>query len=141
MLRCLISRNLRILTALPRLRPIVPLNLAPRSSMLHSVSFRTMATSDPQRMEFKAETKKLLDIVAKSIYTESEVFVRELLSNCSDALEKEKFKELKGEAPNSTEPLHISLTTNEKERTLTIFVRRYVILGFGDWDDTKGDDR
>jgi len=38
--------------------------------------------------QFKAETKKLLDIVAKSIYTDKEVFLRELMSNCSDALEK-----------------------------------------------------
>jgi len=37
-------------------------------------------------MEFKAETKRLLDIVAKSLYTDSEVFIRELLSNASDAL-------------------------------------------------------
>ena len=43
---------------------------------------------DIEKREFKAETKKLLDIVAKSIYTDKEVFVRELLSNCSDALEK-----------------------------------------------------
>jgi HSP90 family molecular chaperone len=42
-------------------------------------------------MEFKAETKKLLDIVAKSLYTDSEVFLRELLSNASDALEKQRF--------------------------------------------------
>ena len=43
---------------------------------------------DIEKKEFKAETKKLLDIVAKSIYTDKEVFIRELLSNCSDALEK-----------------------------------------------------
>jgi TNF receptor-associated protein 1 len=39
-------------------------------------------------MEFKAETRRLLDIVAKSLYTDKDVFVRELLSNASDALEK-----------------------------------------------------
>ena len=38
--------------------------------------------------EFKAETKKLLNIVAKSLYTDADVFIRELLSNGSDALEK-----------------------------------------------------
>ena len=42
-------------------------------------------------MQFKTETKRLLDIVAKSLYTDSEVFIRELLSNCSDALEKQRF--------------------------------------------------
>ena len=45
-------------------------------------------TSNSEGREFKAETRKLLDIVAKSIYTDKEVFLRELLSNCSDALEK-----------------------------------------------------
>jgi len=43
------------------------------------------------RYEFKAETRKLLDIVAKSLYTDSHVFIRELLSNASDALEKQRF--------------------------------------------------
>jgi hypothetical protein len=42
--------------------------------------------SKGEKMEFKAETKRLLDIVAKSLYTDSEVFIRELLSNASDAL-------------------------------------------------------
>jgi TNF receptor-associated protein 1 len=46
---------------------------------------------DTEKKEFKTETKKLLDIVAKSIYTDKEVFLRELLSNCSDALEKQRF--------------------------------------------------
>ncbi len=44
--------------------------------------------SKQEKREFKAETRKLLDIVAKSIYTDKEVFLRELMSNCSDALEK-----------------------------------------------------
>jgi hypothetical protein len=44
--------------------------------------------SKTEKKEFKAETRKLLDIVAKSIYTDKEVFLRELMSNCSDALEK-----------------------------------------------------
>ena len=47
--------------------------------------------SGTESREFKAETRKLLDIVAKSIYTDKEVFIRELLSNCSDALEKRRF--------------------------------------------------
>lgn len=49
---------------------------------------RSPVMSDTKTQEFKAETRKLLDIVAKSIYTDKEVFIRELLSNCSDALEK-----------------------------------------------------
>lgn len=44
--------------------------------------------SHSEKKEFKAETRKLLDIVARSIYTDKEVFLRELMSNSSDALEK-----------------------------------------------------
>ena len=54
--------------------------------------------SDAEKRTFQAETKRLLDIVAKSIYTDKEVFLRELLSNASDALEKQKFRELTGES-------------------------------------------
>ena len=59
---------------------------------------RPRATGKEEKMAFKAETKKLLDIVAKSIYTDKEVFLRELLSNSSDALEKQRYLEISGEA-------------------------------------------
>ena len=77
--------------------------------------------SNLDKREFKAETRKLLDIVAKSIYTDKEVFLRELMSNCSDALEKQRYREVAGTAPSSDVGLHISVVTNEKERTVTIF--------------------
>ena len=73
-----------------------------------------------QKMEFKAETRKLLDIVAKSIYTDKEVFIRELLSNCSDALEKQRYMEISGKGKAGGEYI-VEMTTDEKERTLTIF--------------------
>jgi len=71
-------------------------------------------------MEFKAETRKLLNIVAKSIYTDKEVFIRELLSNCSDALEKQRFDEISGKTDTQTD-LGIQIFTDSKENTLTIF--------------------
>ena len=56
---------------------------------------------ETQNLEFKAETKKLLDIVAKSLYTDKDVFIRELLSNASDALEKQRFNQLTGKGIRS----------------------------------------
>lgn len=66
----------------------------------------------------------MLDIVAKSIYTDKEVFLRELLSNCSDALEKHRFDLTRGNSAvsgSSEDDLHISILTNSKERTIIIF--------------------
>lgn len=81
-----------------------------------------MKVSHSEKREFKAETKRLLDIVAKSIYTDREVFIRELLSNCSDALEKQRYAELRGEAKMGEEgSLRVEVTTNNKERTITLF--------------------
>lgn len=78
---------------------------------------------DTEKKEFKAETKKLLDIVAKSIYTDKEVFIRELLSNCSDALEKQRFRMVSGSSSSESGDLYINISTNSKERTITLFVR------------------
>ena len=61
--------------------------------------------------------------MAKSIYTDKEVFLRELMSNCSDALEKQRYSEISGAVSSQGDPqgLYINIITNEKERTLTIF--------------------
>ncbi|OCT61676.1 heat shock protein 75 kDa, mitochondrial [Xenopus laevis] len=68
--------------------------------------------------EFQAETKKLLDIVARSLYSEKEVFIRELISNGSDALEKLRHQHLaQGTALSDME---IHLQTDGDKGTLTI---------------------
>lgn len=66
---------------------------------------------------FQAETKKLLQIVAKSLYTDKDVFIRELLSNCSDAIEKQRFMTLTGKS-NSIDPLQINVITNEAKHQI-----------------------
>lgn len=76
-----------------------------------------------ERHEFKAETRKLLDIVAKSLYTDKEVFIRELISNASDACEKLRFMQGTQQVTNvlDTElPLTIRLSVSEADRTFTI---------------------
>uniref|UniRef100_A0A673W3C8 Heat shock protein 75 kDa, mitochondrial n=1 Tax=Salmo trutta TaxID=8032 RepID=A0A673W3C8_SALTR len=68
--------------------------------------------------EFQAETKKLLDIVARSLYSEKEVFIRELISNGSDALEKLRHKLITG--GGDTAPMEIHLQTDQAKGTFTI---------------------
>ena len=82
----------------------------------------------PERHEFLAETKQLLNIVAKSLYSEKEVFIRELISNASDAIEKLKYEQLSSNvAAESSEeqiPLEIQITANDITNTLTIQVSK-----------------
>jgi TNF receptor-associated protein 1 len=80
-----------------------------------------MPTSAPQTFEFQAEIKQLLDIVIHSLYTEKEIFVRELVSNASDALEKQRHLQLTEKAVYDDKlELEINITTDDKAKTFTI---------------------
>jgi TNF receptor-associated protein 1 len=71
--------------------------------------------------EFQAEVKKLLDIVIHSLYTERDIFVRELISNSADALEKFRHQSLlEEEVFDSHVPLEINIDVDEENHTLTI---------------------
>lgn len=70
-------------------------------------------------MQFKTETKKLLDIVAKSLYTDKEVFLRELLSNASDAIEKQRFRNTQKEN-TAEEDFKITIETDSNKRQIII---------------------
>ncbi|BDS05289.1 molecular chaperone HtpG [Oceaniferula spumae] len=70
---------------------------------------------------FQAEVRQLLDIVIHSLYTDKEIFVRELVSNASDALEKMRLKQLtEKDIFEAERELAIEITTDEENNTLTI---------------------
>jgi molecular chaperone HtpG len=70
---------------------------------------------------FKAETRQLLDILIHSLYTEREIFLRELVSNASDALTRMNFEMLTNRSVVDPEaPLEIRITANPEQRLLTI---------------------
>lgn len=69
--------------------------------------------------QFKAESQKLLSLMINSIYTNKEIFLRELISNASDAVDKLRFKGLTDESVGAKE-FAITLIPNKEARTLTI---------------------
>ena len=71
--------------------------------------------------EFKTESKKLLDLMINSIYTNKEIFLRELISNASDAVDKLNFKSLSDDSVKLAEgDLAIRVAFDKDARTLTI---------------------
>ena len=78
-------------------------------------------TKKENQFEFKAEVKELLNVLVHSLYTNREIFVRELVSNASDALDKLRFESNRGtEIFQNDLELGISIKGDEKENILTI---------------------
>lgn len=74
-----------------------------------------------EQKQFKAESKRLLDMMIHSIYTHKEIFLRELISNASDAIDKLYFKSLTDDSVGmSKSDFKIRIAVDEDARTLTI---------------------
>lgn len=85
-----------------------------------SIPKTEQVTGETEKREFQAETRMLLDIVAKSLYSDKEVFVRELVSNASDALEKLRYISLTENPNQDLGALEIRLSTDKHNKILTI---------------------
>lgn len=72
------------------------------------------------KKQFKTESKRLLDLMINSVYTNKEIFLRELISNASDALDKLHFKLLTDNSAASGGNLEIRIVPDKEARTLTI---------------------
>lgn len=78
-------------------------------------------TKHTEKFHFQAETKQLLDILVHSLYTSREIFLRELISNASDALDKLRFETTRGaDVLDASDPLEIRIEFDEKKKILTI---------------------
>ncbi len=74
-----------------------------------------------RKLKFKAEVNKLLDILVHSLYTNREIFMRELISNASDALDKVRFELTRGtDVADADIPLEIEITVDEEKKKITI---------------------
>lgn len=80
-----------------------------------------MSEDGKMQREFRAEVRKVLHILTNSLYTNREIFLRELISNASDALDKLRFRVNRGETPRLPDlPLEIRISLDKDARTLTI---------------------
>ncbi len=78
-------------------------------------------TEGKKTCEFRAEVRKVLQILTNSLYTNKEIFLRELISNASDALDKLRFRQNSGETPTeSSLPLEIRITTDRDKKQLVV---------------------
>ncbi|UAL07023.1 MAG: molecular chaperone HtpG [Candidatus Methanogranum gryphiswaldense] len=73
------------------------------------------------KKQFKAESKRLLDLMANSIYTHREIFLREVISNASDAIDKLNYKAMTDQSLGvNKDDLKIKISVDEKSRTITV---------------------
>ena len=73
------------------------------------------------KKQFKAESKKLLDMMINSIYTNPEIFLRELISNASDAIDKLYYRSLTDkDVKVKKDKLEIRVIPNKEERTMVL---------------------
>jgi molecular chaperone HtpG len=77
--------------------------------------------AQPETLNFQTEVKQLLHLVVHSLYSNKEIFLRELISNASDASDKLRFESLSDSALLESDPeLKVKVTFDEKEKTITI---------------------
>jgi len=77
--------------------------------------------SNPQTHAFQTEISQLLDLMINSLYSQKEIFLRELISNSSDAIDKRRFEALTDASLlNDEEELAVTITTDKDSNTLTI---------------------
>jgi len=80
-----------------------------------------MTEQKTHKYKFKAEVNQLLDILTHSLYTNREIFLRELISNASDALEKFRLETLQGtKVADAKLPLEITIDMDKDNNTITI---------------------
>jgi molecular chaperone HtpG len=80
-----------------------------------------MSNTTAETREFQTEIRQLLDIVINSLYTDRQIFLRELISNAADAIEKLRYNQIAGaEIADQDLPLEITIEADETAHTLTI---------------------
>merc|ERR1712193_354487 len=82
---------------------------------------RAKMTDSSEKHEFQAEVSRLMDIIINSLYTDKNVFLRELISNAADALEKARFHSVQDESfLGDTKDLEVKIEHYPEAKTISI---------------------
>ena len=98
-----------------------------------------------ETLEFQTESKELLNLMINSIYSNKEIFLREIISNASDAIDKYKFMELTSDGKISSKDYEINIKLNKEDRTISIedngigMSKNEVIENLGTYDPLKSE--
>src|SRR5690625_2709974 len=88
---------------------------------MRCIDFMSKGVIFMEKREFQAESKRLLDLMIHSIYSKKEVFLRELISNASDAIDKIYYKTLTDDSLTfNRDDYYIKVSANKEDKTLTI---------------------
>ena len=98
----------RLVATTPAAKSVLPLRTA--TSLRSAVAEETF--------EFTAETDRVMEIIINSLYSDKDVFLRELVSNAADACDKKRFLSI--EAGNAADALRVRITADPDKKTLTI---------------------
>merc|ERR1719281_915657 len=86
-----------------------------------SAADREKMAEGAEKHEFQAEVNRLMDIIINSLYTDKQVFLRELISNAADALEKTRFHSVQDDAYlGDTKDLEVKLEYDKDAKTISI---------------------
>ena len=105
----------------PPLRLAASRQPAKSLSPVHSAgapSPRIATSVAEETFEFTAETDRVMEIIINSLYSDKDVFLRELVSNAADACDKKRFLSI--EAGNAADALRVRITADPDKKTLTI---------------------
>lgn len=113
-------------TRMPRTaRFVEPMVAAPAAAAGSSGVRMATTTEEPETFEFEAEVSRVMDIIINSLYSNKDIFLRELVSNASDACDKKRFlgltKQGEGESGGGeSEELCIRIKADKEAKTITI---------------------